>query len=62
MSHEDPWNLPSPLDPNKLLISGILEEPVKALGEAQMTFNMGVKVFSHKCQLFQDEIINFPGD
>jgi len=61
--HKDPRNLPSPLEPRELLVSGILEgEPVKALGEAQMTFKMGGKVFSHKCYVFQDEIINFPGD
>jgi len=61
--HKDPRNLPSPLVPRELLVSGILEgEPVKALGETQMTFEMGGKTISHRCYVFQDEIINFPGD
>jgi len=61
--HKDPRNLPSPLVPRELLVSGILEgELVKALGETQMTFEMGGKTISHRCYVFQDEIINFPGD
>lgn len=26
-----------------------------------MTFRMGGKVFSHRCYVFQDKDINFPG-
>lgn len=45
-----------------MTVNGILTaEPVKILGEMEMTFVIAGKAFSHH-YVFDDEALNFPGD